>query len=490
MEKIKLGADAVKGKAKKSADEVVKTSSGWIKRHKVFCIIALAAVVLLAGSITTTILCYRDKAAPGTTIAGVSVGGQNAAQLKSTVKQLEARMKLNVSYEGKTITANYENLGIAVDETATANAALKTGNQNLFALLFARKKIGLVAKYDAAALHDFISRSFDELTADPVNAQIVFSAADNRFVVQPGATGKAIIVGDLDDAARVLIATPTARNLTLRVDAAPPAVDDGGAAKSAEAANARLALNLRILLGGRVFWTIDPSDVAEWTTFAPNADSNRYIVSYDQAKVADFLNNQVAAQISGKPVNQLAITDADGHIFQVVRPGQNGQAPNNVNQIAGQIVAALNGGISEDFTLTTDESSFSTDKFVAADGHWAEVNLSKQTAAIWNGAQAVQTFVISSGVSLAPTPPGVFRVWYKTPSQTMKGGGDAPGLPAYNLPNVQWVSYFNDGIAFHGKYWNNIYGTPSSHGCINMTNGDAHIVYDFVSIGTPVWVHY
>ena len=42
---------------------------------------------------------------------------------------------------------------------------------------------------------------------------------------------------------------------------------------------------------------------------------------------------------------------------------------------------------------------------------------------------------------------------------------------AYELPGVPWVSYFTgNGVAFHGTYWHDNFGSPTSHGCLNMRN--------------------
>ena len=60
--------------------------------------------------------------------------------------------------------------------------------------------------------------------------------------------------------------------------------------------------------------------------------------------------------------------------------------------------------------------------------------------------------------------------------------------PGYNLPNVEWVQYFFQGYAIHGTYWHNNFGSPMSHGCVNLTNAEAEWFWSFATIGTPVHV--
>jgi lipoprotein-anchoring transpeptidase ErfK/SrfK len=72
-------------------------------------------------------------------------------------------------------------------------------------------------------------------------------------------------------------------------------------------------------------------------------------------------------------------------------------------------------------------------------------------------------------------------------SQTMDGrllGYD------YYLENVPYVMYFYQDYALHGTYWHNNFGTPMSHGCVNLPTADAGWLFNWTSIGTLVNVHY
>ncbi len=113
-------------------------------------------------------------------------------------------------------------------------------------------------------------------------------------------------------------------------------------------------------------------------------------------------------------------------------------------------------------------------------GKWISVDLDHQRAFAWEGDQLIESFYISSGKARTPTVTGVFRIWGKIASQTMEGGSRAAG-DYYNLPNVQWVQYFYQDYSFHGAYWHNNFGTPMSHGCVNMTNADARWLFDWAS---------
>ena len=114
---------------------------------------------------------------------------------------------------------------------------------------------------------------------------------------------------------------------------------------------------------------------------------------------------------------------------------------------------------------------------------WIEVSLKDQTLYAWHGDRLVNRFLISSGIDDNPTVTGLFRIWARTPAQTMDGGDRAAGT-YYNLPNVQWVQYFFHGYAFHGTYWHKNFGTPMSHGCVNLTIEDAEWLFNWAF---PQW---
>jgi lipoprotein-anchoring transpeptidase ErfK/SrfK len=61
--------------------------------------------------------------------------------------------------------------------------------------------------------------------------------------------------------------------------------------------------------------------------------------------------------------------------------------------------------------------------------------------------------------------------------------------PGYYLPNVPYTMYFYGGYGLHGTYWHNNFGTPMSHGCVNLSTADSGWLFDWASVGTVVNVH-
>ncbi len=120
---------------------------------------------------------------------------------------------------------------------------------------------------------------------------------------------------------------------------------------------------------------------------------------------------------------------------------------------------------------------------------WIEVDLSEQKLRAWNGNELYLETSISSGLSRTPTPTGEFRVWMKIRATKMEGG---EGKYYYNLPNVPYVMFFENGdtpaylgFGLHGTYWHNDFGTPHSHGCVNLPTTIAKELYEWVTPTLP-----
>jgi len=120
---------------------------------------------------------------------------------------------------------------------------------------------------------------------------------------------------------------------------------------------------------------------------------------------------------------------------------------------------------------------------VSGDGeHWIDVDLSQQRVYAYAGDTLMNSFIVSTGTWQTPTVTGKFKIWIKVRSQAMTG-------PGYYLPDVPYVMYFYKDYGLHGTYWHNNFGTPMSHGCVNLTIPDAEWLYNFASVGTVVNVH-
>ncbi|HLO83914.1 MAG TPA: L,D-transpeptidase [Nostocaceae cyanobacterium] len=110
-----------------------------------------------------------------------------------------------------------------------------------------------------------------------------------------------------------------------------------------------------------------------------------------------------------------------------------------------------------------------------------EIDLSEQRLRAWEGKKLVYSARISTGKRSTPTPVGTYRINSKYRTHRMRGRG-------YDIPDVPYAMYFYGGYAIHGAYWHNRFGTPVSHGCVNLPVKQARKLYTWTNLGTPVVV--
>jgi hypothetical protein len=123
---------------------------------------------------------------------------------------------------------------------------------------------------------------------------------------------------------------------------------------------------------------------------------------------------------------------------------------------------------------------------------WArhiEVNLSTQWLTAYENDIVVYRAPVATGRNGFNTPTGNYAIYNKLQMQTMTG---SMGGESWNVPDVPWVMYVVGGVALHGTYWHNAFGTGvrMSHGCINLGIDDAQWLYQWADIGTTVAIHY
>jgi lipoprotein-anchoring transpeptidase ErfK/SrfK len=117
-----------------------------------------------------------------------------------------------------------------------------------------------------------------------------------------------------------------------------------------------------------------------------------------------------------------------------------------------------------------------------ADDRWIDLDLSEQRVTVYEDRKPVYQTLVSTGLPSTPTPTGQFRIWIKLRYDDMSG-------PDYYLEDVPYVMYFYQGYGFHGVWWHGNFGTPMSHGCVNLPNGADEWLFEWADVGTLVNIH-
>jgi lipoprotein-anchoring transpeptidase ErfK/SrfK len=114
---------------------------------------------------------------------------------------------------------------------------------------------------------------------------------------------------------------------------------------------------------------------------------------------------------------------------------------------------------------------------------WIEINVSTQRLIAWEGGTPIYAIIVSTGTDEHPTLIGSFAVQSKHRTARMQGDD-------YDVPDVPFVMYYDGNYGIHGAYWHYSFGTPVSHGCVNVAVDHAEWLFNWATIGTPVVVHY
>ena len=148
--------------------------------------------------------------------------------------------------------------------------------------------------------------------------------------------------------------------------------------------------------------------------------------------------------------------------------------------------AQLSMEIVENTPISVHPTYSPPDQVYASSGNgarWIDVDLTHQMVYAYEGDVIVNSFLVSTGTWAYPTVTGQYHVYVKYVSAKMSG-------PGYYLPNVPYIMYFYGSYGLHGTYWHNNFGTPMSHGCVNLRTEDAKWLFNWASIGTLVNIHY
>lgn len=411
--------------------------------------------------------------APGTTVAGISVGWMTPGAAADAIANHVAETSVTLTGAGDDVVLTGADLGATIDAGALADEAFASNPMwNVTAWGEALPgTITLDAAKADAALRDAVPTSFD----DPVDAAVAFDAASGSYVVTPAQAGTAISVPELTSAISEAVADGD-KSLEFSGDptTAAAAVSDEAAATIATSLNNLLG-NIGFYIGDERTVAVDAATAASWLTVV-DTDGELSIVA-DQAAIQATVDT-LPGLVDRAPVDAANVTNSAGTVLRTETEGVNGRTIGDTSDIAGDFGAQLENGDGI-YALTVTETPFQSVNLVRT----ADVNLTTQTASFYENGQLVNSWKISSGAAGHATQTGNFTIRAHVAIQDMVGAD-------YVTKDVPWVTYFNGNQAFHGTYWHSNFGHVMSHGCVNMPISAAKWVYDWAPNGVEVSVHY
>jgi hypothetical protein len=123
------------------------------------------------------------------------------------------------------------------------------------------------------------------------------------------------------------------------------------------------------------------------------------------------------------------------------------------------------------------------------DRSWIDVSILEQSLVAYQGDTPRYVTLVSTGVGGLGDPEethatvrGTFLVHTKHVTATMDS--DEVG-DEFDLADVPYVQYFHEGYALHATYWHDSFGSPRSHGCINLSPLDARWLFHWSEPPVP-----
>lgn len=429
-----------------------------------------AAVVALAASSLILI-------APGTAVAGVGVGLLTPGAAIDAVQQRLASTTIVLTGDGGDTVVTGADLGASVDAEGMIEAAYADHPLWNVTSWFPESAVAEVS-IDEEAATSALRAGAPQLYTDPVDATLAFDEESGAYVAEAAEEGAGIDVEAVRAALQEAFESGRTRvELTPSIAPVQATTPTYVAESTADQLNTILK-TAGFYVGDERVVPVSAAVARSWLTVSPAGDGT-FEISADEAAIEKLLPG-LAAKVDRAPVNARVVTDSDGEVLQELAPGVTGRVLGDTSDVASEYAAQLATG-SARYELPVEVTEFDT----AALARRVEVDLGTQTLYMFENEKVVRSFPISSGLSTTPTTQGHFRVFAFVRIQDM---GCFPGAE-YCTADIPWVAYFNGDQAFHGAYWHNNFGNPMSHGCVNMPISTAKALYDWLAVGTEVWIH-
>ncbi|WP_308289219.1 L,D-transpeptidase family protein [Microbacterium trichothecenolyticum] len=448
------------------------------KKHTAVWVGAAAGVAVVGLVVSSLVLI-----APGTAVAGVPVGWLTPGAAAGVIEERLAQTTVVLTGAGEGAEVTAAELGAAVDAQALADAAFAQHPMWNPTAWFAETDAEI--ELDPATATEALREVAPQLYTDATDATVAFDAATASYVSTPAAAGTGIDVAAVQDAIQAAFEAGETR---VQLD---PVTAEVAADISTETADGTVA-QLNGMLDTAGFYVgeertvpIDRATMAAWLTVTPDPENASYDISADEAAIQTVVDGLPAA-VNRAAENGAVITNSAGKVLREEATGISGREVGDTSGLASDFAAQVAAGNAVVQTPVTEVAPV-----VSTLARTIEVDLSNQTATLFENGSPIRTYTISSGLSGTPTPTGHFTVNAYTRVQDMGALCYNPAaVNSYCTKDVPWITWFAPDIAFHGaSAFRSRLGVPQSHGCVNMWNDDAKFVYDWTARGTEVWVH-
>ncbi len=468
---------------------------------KVLIAFGMLTVLAIAGAVGFEQY-YAEQMLPGITIDGHSLAGQNQAgareQLLQSVRKYE-KDGLTFAVGNQTVHASYADMGMHFDIDTAIDRAYSTSHSTIPGQGTLTVLLSLITGHTVVPLPLIVDQKIEQQYIDntlhatfskkPVDATLHIT--ESSVDVLPDQSGTWVLDDQLKAAIITSVIEHSAR-VAVPVETKPADVIPSALTTAKTEAEAFFARKIVLSAADK---KVVPSrtELADWLLIDPSGDTPH--AKIDGEKVKNYLTQVVARKVNQHLADQL-LDPNEG----VIKAGSDGivlKVDDSVTAIMDAIqqdnsnaIITLAVDVKNKSSITVDPQDGSTPGRV--ENKYIEINLSKQRLYLYEGQTFVNSFRVSTGKWSTPTPTGTFAIANKM--------GTAYSNP-YDLYMPKWNGLSGDSIktgeyGIHGLPYRGNWiegeghiGTPVSHGCIRLGKGNDQYVYDWATLGTPVFIH-
>ncbi|MDR2486881.1 MAG: L,D-transpeptidase [Clostridiales Family XIII bacterium] len=501
---------------------------------KVVLIAALALALAVSGALAFSAVYFSSHVAPGTTLAGLDVGGADRESLARVVREAFAEKRVRVvlapeggvdgnagldAYSGVGDNADdatdaddadnaddatdasdaddagmeallsFEELGVSMDLERTLDATFAGGGVSFFRKLnpYVEKRVPLAFDYDELAVQTALGEVFAGKLSPVKEPSVRYSKKTGKFKARQGNSGRSLEAEGLLASVKGDALTGEASTATAVLRETTPATTWSVAKQTARTLNRMLETEIDLIYEEETVYRIPKEKIASWLTASTDGQQGALAPSIRVEKIKEYIEEDLPEKLESTANEEIFLV-AKGGARDLIQAGKDGRRVTDMSGVYEEVVGALEKAKAKKVKPGFETLPYERRTIESAGEKWVEVDLGSQTTTLWSGEKKLRTFTVSTGKAKTPTIQGTFRVYLKRDDHTMRGGNKAEGTD-YAVPHVRWITYFKGGYAFHAAYWHNAFGTPVSHGCVNMRTPEAKILYDFAPMGTKVVVH-
>ena len=428
-----------------------------------------------------------------TTINGKDFSRKTAEDVEAYLKEQVQDYQLTlIELDNTTDVIDGSEISLVYEENSEIDDALKAQNPLLWVKAFFSRSstdVTISVDYDETALNDKI-QNIQAVTGEqtePVSAYPKFDG--NSFVVEPESYGTAVDMDVLSQKIGTAIAQfePTLDLLEEECYKLPKYTSDSPEVQEAcDTMNEYCKASVTYTMTENV--VVDKTLISTWLSYDDNMQ-----VTFNEDAVREWMREFGSTYDTVGSTR--TITTPTGKTAEV-SGGTYGWSIDEDTETQNLINSIKNG------ETATREPAYAQTAASHSAQDWGttylEVDLSTQH--MWyivDGSVALETDVVTGlPTPDRQTPAGVYDILYTERNATLKGETDSKtGKPIYETPVAYWMPFTWQGHGFHDATWQpafggSLYQTIGSHGCVNMPLDQAGNLFNMLSAGTPVVIHY